>query len=163
MCEHGGTEVFNLGQNNLALVPEFPFSLVISKMREVNLIKSMFSSICLATSLSSMFLLVIIIISIRAIFSEGEPDQCPHKPWTSKITVDSSGRCVNSVHPQNQWEWPLFSARSIILAVLSVTSQTQVTEMWIWSVLKNQSKHVPFTSIVALLIWSEMIPPQRMC
>ena len=35
MCDHGGTEVLNLSQNNLALVPEFPFSLVISKMREV--------------------------------------------------------------------------------------------------------------------------------
>ena len=40
MCDHGGTEVLNLSQNNLSLVPEFPFSLVISKMREVYQITS---------------------------------------------------------------------------------------------------------------------------
>ena len=73
MCEHGGTKVFNIGQNNLALVPEFPFSLVISKMREVNLITSKFSW----PSLSSRFLLVIIMIAIIAIIYIGEPNQSP--------------------------------------------------------------------------------------
>ena len=43
MCDHGGTDVLNLSQNNLAPAPESPFALVISKMREVDTITNSLS------------------------------------------------------------------------------------------------------------------------
>ena len=36
MSESGGTELLNLSQNNLSLVPELPLSSVLSKMKEVS-------------------------------------------------------------------------------------------------------------------------------
>ena len=36
MSESGGTEMLNLSQNNLSLVPELPLSSVLSKMKEVS-------------------------------------------------------------------------------------------------------------------------------
>ena len=103
MCEHSGTgtEVFNLGQNNLSLVPEFPFSLVISKMREVSHEKHVLITLSNTIVIINVFV-VIIMIAIIAIIYIGEPDQCSPKPWPSKITVDPSGRRNNPVHPQNQ-------------------------------------------------------------
>ena len=107
MCDHGGTEVLNLSQNNLSLVPEFPFSLVISKMREV------YKSNHITSKAKSITVWVITAFHCNQSPppNPGEPHQCPPKPWSSSFTNDTSGRCVKPIHPQNQWKRPFFSAR----------------------------------------------------